>query len=72
MKAEDKMRVSSEGSTQAGSGMIRFYSKDDDSVIGDLDYEDYNIEVIEMALDSKNKTEFVKKYTSWIKGQLGI
>lgn len=60
---EDSLNVWLEPSVQAGVGSIYFYSTEDDSDVGEpYDYQDFNIETIDLALASKSEKDFKNKY----------
>lgn len=64
---EDKLGVYLEPSIQGGFGGIWIYSKEDDStLVENYDYQDYNDEVINIALNSKTKREFQTNYKQFL------
>lgn len=64
---EDKLGVYLEPSIQGGVGGVWIYSKEDDSTfVENYDYQDYNDEVINIALNSKTKREFQTKYKQFL------
>lgn len=68
---ENKLGIWLEPSIQGGQGGIWFYSSEDDSTLAsDYDYQTYNDNVISIALDSKNVTEFRNKYKSFVQSIL--
>lgn len=68
---ENKLRIWLEPSIQGGRGGIWFYSSEDDSTLAsDYDYQTYNDNVLSIALDSKNVTEFRNKYKSFVQSIL--
>lgn len=66
-EVEDSLDVWLEPSVQAGVGSIYFYSTEDDSDVGQpYDYQDFNMDIIELALDSATKAEYKKRYKSYL------
>lgn len=59
---EDKLNIYVEPSIQGGVGGIWIYDiKTDETLVEDYDYQSFNEVIIDICLDSKNKTEFQKK-----------
>lgn len=68
---ENKLGIWLEPSIQGGQGGIWFYSSQDDSTLAsDYDYQTYNENVLDLALQSKNATEFSNKYRSFVQSIL--
>jgi hypothetical protein len=68
---ENKLGIWLEPSIQGGQGGIWFYSSEDDSTLAsDYDYQTYNENVLGLALQSKNVTEFRNKYRSFVQSIL--
>jgi len=71
-QVEDKLGVWLEPSIQGGMGEIWIYSNDDDSTLAeDIDYQGFNETVLDAAYSSKNKTEFMKWYKSYLESLIG-
>lgn len=67
-QVEDELGIWFEPSVQAGVGGIWIYSVDDDSVLaGNIDYQDFNNTVADLAINSKSKSDFKKKYKSFVR-----
>lgn len=58
---EDSLGIWSEPSIQGGHGSIIFRDNDTDEVLLEKDYEEYCDDIIDMALQSKSKKEFVSQ-----------
>ena len=68
---QDKLGIWLEPSIQGGHGEIWFYSSADDSTLAsNYDFETFNDNVISLALESRNKTEFSNKYKDFIQSIL--
>lgn len=68
---ENKLGIWLEPSIQGGQGGIWFYSSEDNSTLAaDYDYQTYNENVISLALQSKNATEFKNEYESFVQSIL--
>jgi len=64
---ENKIGVWLEHSIQGGRVGIWFYSEEDDSVLEEnYDYQEYNDEVISMALRFKTQREFQTEYKKFL------
>ncbi len=63
---EDKLGIWLEPSIQGGMGGIWFYSKDDEILAENYDYETYNEEVIGLATESKTQKEFQSRYKQYL------
>ena len=71
LSVEAKLGIGLEASVQAGQGGIWFYSSEDDSTLAsNYDYQTFNDNVISLALESRNKTEFSNKYKDFIQSIL--
>lgn len=58
---EDSLGIWSEPSIQGGHGSIIFRDKDTDEVLLEKDYEEFCDDIIDMALESKSKKEFMSQ-----------
>lgn len=58
---EDSIGIWSQPSIQGGHGIIEFLDKDTDEVLLRKDYEDYCDDIIDMALQSKSKKDFISR-----------
>lgn len=58
---EDSLGIWSEPSIQGGHGSIIFRDNDTDEVLLENDYEEYCDDIIDMALQSKSKKEFISQ-----------
>lgn len=68
---ENKLGIWLEPSIQGGQGGIWIYSSEDNSTLAsDYDYQTYNDNVISLALQSKNATEFKNEYESFVQSIL--
>ncbi len=66
-QVENKLGVWLEPSIQGGQGGIWIRSNKDDSTLAeDIDYEGFNEDVLDTACESKNKTEFMNWYKSYL------
>jgi len=71
-QVEDKLGVWLEPSIEGGMGGIWIYSNKDDSTLAEnIDYEGFNEDVLDAACNSKNKTEFLKWYKSYLESLIG-
>lgn len=67
-EVEDSLKLDLEPSIQAGYGGIWIYDSTDDSIlVCNYDYQTFNENVINLAISSKNKTDFKKKYSTYLK-----
>jgi len=70
-EVENALGIWLEPSIQAGRGGIWFYSSEDDSTLAsNYDYQTFNEDTIDMAIESKNKTEFKKRYQDYLENIL--
>lgn len=65
-KLENTLGVELEPSIQGGIGGIWFYSADGDVIAEDYDYNTFNEEVIDLAIQSKTSKEFTAKYKKYL------
>lgn len=66
-RVENKQGVWLEPSVRNGYGSILIHSNEDDSILAEADYRDYNEYVLDLALNSKNAGEFKNAYDSYLK-----
>lgn len=70
-EVEDALGIWLEPSVQAGVGGIWFYSSEDDStLVSDYDYQTFNEDTIDIAIESKNETEYKKRYKAYLENIL--
>jgi len=70
-EVENALGIWLEPSIQGGQGGIWFLSNEDDSTLAsNYDYQTFNNETIDIAIESKNKTEFKKKYRAYLENIL--
>lgn len=67
-KVEEKLGIWLEPSIQGGQGGIWIYDKNDNVIAEGIDFESFNDEVGNLAINSKNKTEFASKYKNYLEG----
>ena len=60
-EVEKELGVWLEPSIQMGQGGLLVFDADD-NVVADCDYEDFNSDVIDLALSADSESEFKKKY----------
>lgn len=67
-EVEDQLHYYVEPSVQAGQGGVWIYdeSNNNEPIVEDYDYQDFNETVMDLALASKNMSEFKKKYKDFI------
>lgn len=65
-KLENTLGVELEPSIQGGIGGIWFYSADGDVIAEDYDYNTFNEEVVDLAIQSKTSKEFTAKYKKYL------
>lgn len=66
---EDKMGLYIEPSVQGGQGGVWIYDNDtNDTLIEDYDYETFHDEIIDLAINSSSKKEFITKYKNYLEG----
>lgn len=65
---EESLNYYVEPSVQAGMGGVWIYDEANDNnvIVEDYDFDTFNTEIIELALNSKNKTDFKKKYKEYL------
>lgn len=63
---EEKSGVWLEPSVQAGSGIIDINDSETDETLSTVDFQEFDLEVAGLASESKNKTEFSKKYKKYL------
>lgn len=64
---EKKLHLYLEPSIQAGRGGMWIYDTEDDTTLTKrIDYADFNSDVIDIALDSSSKEEFMKRYEEYL------
>lgn len=70
-EVENALGIWLEPSIEGGMGGIWFLSSEDDRTLAsNYDYQTFNEETIDMAIESKNKTEFKKRYKSYLENIL--
>ena len=65
-EVEEKLNLYLEPSVQAGSGGIWIYDEDGTTLAEGIDYAGFNKDVIDMAIESRSKKEFVAKYKEYL------
>lgn len=69
LSVEEKMGLFVEPSVQGGQGGVWIYDNDtNDTLVEDYDYETFNEEIIDLAINSSSKKEFITKYKNYLKG----
>lgn len=58
---EDSLGIWSEPSVQWGHGIIEFLDDDTDEVLWRKDYEEYCDDIIDIAIESESKKEFISQ-----------
>jgi len=70
-EVENALGIWLEPSVQAGRGGIWFRSSEDDStLVSNYDYQTFNEDTVDMAIESKNKTEYKKRYKAYLENIL--
>lgn len=66
-ETEDQLSVRLEPSIQGGRGGIWIYDSNNNILAEDIDFENFDSDVIDIALQSKSPSDFKRKYTSYLK-----
>jgi hypothetical protein len=66
-EVEEQLGVWLETSIQSGQGSITIFDMDDNALVADIDFAEFDNEVINIALDSQSPSKFKRKYTSYLK-----
>ena len=67
-EVEESLNYYVEPSVQGGMGGVWIYDEANDNnvIVENYDFEDFDNEIIDLALNSKNKTDFKKKYKEYL------
>lgn len=69
LSVEEKIGLFVEPSVQGGQGGVWIYDNDtNETLVEDYDYETFNEEIIDLAINSSSKKEFITKYKDYLKG----
>ena len=69
MSVEEKMGLFVEPSVQGSQGGVWIYDNDtNDTLVEDYDYETFNEEITDLAINSSSKKEFITKYKDYLIG----
>lgn len=69
LSVEEKMGLYVEPSVQGGQGGVWIYDKDtNETLVENHDYETFNEEIIDLAINSSSKKEFITKYKNYLEG----
>lgn len=66
LEVEEDQGVYLEPSAQGGKGSIQIYTKDTDLLAEGIDYQEYNKECVNIAIDVDSSDEFKSQYTNYL------
>lgn len=67
-QVEDKLGLYVEPSVQVGMGGVWIYDSDNSTVVEDYDFETFDDEIIELAIQSKSEADFRNAYQNYLEG----
>lgn len=71
MQAESNLGVWGEPSVQAGVGGIWYYSSEDDSLLAeDIDFEDFDSNLVDLAFNSNSASDLTRKIENYLQNLL--